>query len=850
MAVKGAYILVLLIETMLGAAHNQELRYALFTSGPTGGFDTSGVVPAIELAEELINADSSILPGYNLTHTSVVDTMCDRTVSLNEYFDAISPPHPTVLGLLGCGCSVASTPVAEIIHHNSISQISYASSLSELSNRDSFPNFFRTYPSDTIFTPAIVSLIQEYGWKRIAFITQDENLFTETLAQVQDPLEEAGIEVANRMISSPLLMTGLGANFFFENEDYRVFFVNAYSTTGKQIICQAYLRGYTYPKYAWLTYGWYQDRWWTEEVNPEPTNCTDDQLAEALHRSIALQLLPNLNKLNSTTDTGLTPREFDSLYKRRLANNTQDNYTYTFFATVAYDALWTFAIALNKTNEMVRGLTREEILNMTQCGGTVEETGVEWEVVSLENFTYSNQLMGCIIRWNLAKTNFIGVSGPVQFDNDGSRVVNIVEIFQYRLIINESAVISRVYFSFTQNINDSHAEFFYKSGESNITVFPSFEGGVPPDGRPVPQFITYNLALVIPYYILAAIGLVFCTVCLLFNFTQRKKRVVKLTSPNINYFIIVGAYCNYISIYLRVLPSTDYTVTFVRCFINSTINTIGISLAFSAILVKMGRVYYIFHNPSLGKKTLNDWKLVLIVMGISGIGVVLAVLQVTVPQLQPIPDALNVTTDTFSRNEFDERTSEMVYQCYTESVQTIYLTLTIVYLAILQIIGIVLAIQTRKVKIKLLNDSKYISAVIYISSISLFFVGSIVLIPDHLINIEEAIFSGSILIATTFFLVLIFIPKMISLYRDPEGNFVLNQTNNSVQTNGTSVNLVSGDATTQMKERIAKLETLLKNDNTLTCPTCHSDYLSNGQNCSKTDNETMTDFKDDTSLLI
>ncbi len=48
---------------------------------------------------------------------------CDRTVSLNKYFDAISPPHPTVLGLLGCGCSMASTPVAEIIHHSSISQV-------------------------------------------------------------------------------------------------------------------------------------------------------------------------------------------------------------------------------------------------------------------------------------------------------------------------------------------------------------------------------------------------------------------------------------------------------------------------------------------------------------------------------------------------------------------------------------------------------------------------------------------------------------------------------------------------------------------------------------------------------
>ena len=54
----------------------QQLRYALLTAGPlTGGFDSSGAVPAIELAEEIINADRSILPGYNLTHTPVLDTL-------------------------------------------------------------------------------------------------------------------------------------------------------------------------------------------------------------------------------------------------------------------------------------------------------------------------------------------------------------------------------------------------------------------------------------------------------------------------------------------------------------------------------------------------------------------------------------------------------------------------------------------------------------------------------------------------------------------------------------------------------------------------------------------------------
>ncbi len=126
----------------------------------------------------------------------------------------------------------------------------------------------------------------------------------------------------------------------FEEDDYRVFFINTYSIIGRQIICQvsfsnmhgshkthglqlliamhtlqAYLRGYTHPKYVWVTYGWYQDRWWTEEVNPEPTNCTDHQLAEVLHRSLALQLIPDLNELNATTDTGLvSPKHYNCLY--------------------------------------------------------------------------------------------------------------------------------------------------------------------------------------------------------------------------------------------------------------------------------------------------------------------------------------------------------------------------------------------------------------------------------------------------------------------------------------------------------------------------------------------------------
>ena len=72
------FIVFTLLHKMLGS---HQLEYALFTAqGPTGGFDSSGAVPAIELAEEMINADRSILSGYNLTHTGVYNTMVSHFI--------------------------------------------------------------------------------------------------------------------------------------------------------------------------------------------------------------------------------------------------------------------------------------------------------------------------------------------------------------------------------------------------------------------------------------------------------------------------------------------------------------------------------------------------------------------------------------------------------------------------------------------------------------------------------------------------------------------------------------------------------------------------------------------------
>ena len=53
------------------------------------------------------------------------------------------------------------------------------SSLTGLSYRERYPNFFQMLPSDNGIAQAIVTLMQKFGWRRIAILTEDESLFTE-----------------------------------------------------------------------------------------------------------------------------------------------------------------------------------------------------------------------------------------------------------------------------------------------------------------------------------------------------------------------------------------------------------------------------------------------------------------------------------------------------------------------------------------------------------------------------------------------------------------------------------------------------------------------------------------------
>ena len=112
--------------------------------------------------------------------------------------------------------------------------------------------------------------------------------------------------------------------------------------------------------------------------------------------------------------------------------------------------------------------------------------------------------------------------------------------------------------------------------------------------------------------------------------------------------------------------------------------------------------------------------------------------------------------------ESDVLETYYIWRCYsTDSPPMILQLLIFIYLILLQVVGIILAFQTRKVKINVLNDAKSVAVLIYISSIVLVVIGLIKFFVRSYINVSAAIFSGGILVLATFFLALIFIPKVV-----------------------------------------------------------------------------------------
>lgn len=82
------------------------------------------------------------------------------------------------------------------------------------------------------------------------------------------------------------------------------------------------------------------------------------------------------------------------------------------------------------------------------------------------------------------------------------------------------------------------------------------------------------------------------------------------------------------------------------------------------------------------------------------------------------------------------------------------------YLVFLQVVAFVLAVVTRNVNIKVLNDSKEMAIIIYVSSVVLLVLGVVTFSLSSYLIITETLFNGGVMLATTVVVFFLFVPKV------------------------------------------------------------------------------------------
>ncbi|KAL5471260.1 hypothetical protein EMCRGX_G029356 [Ephydatia muelleri] len=379
----------------------------------------------------------------------------------------------------------------------------------------------------------------------------------------------------------------------------------------------------------------------------------------------------------------------------------------------AYDAVWILAAALNRTMAMVKS-------------GNINEQAVRTSLVHWYPWTSSSEKMGCLIQYNIQITNFTGVSGHIHFDMNGTRIQNLIILKQYTRQAHGNML--RNQFAYLDAQHGYNFNFLPGVGDEDI-----YADGIPPDGAAINNTVTYSIPMIVVFYTCSAGGEVFALVCLIFSVAFRNIRVVRLSSPALNYMIVAGSMCMYASLFAHLVPTTIKNGIWTSCLLT------------------------------------QDWHMVLLTMIITGIGVCLLALATATTALNQFVVKVDHLENPKEKAPRDITKNNYILTCYGHSSPAYYLrALIFAYFAVLQILGIMLAFQTRKVKFPGLKDSKFVAIIMYTSSLVLLVLIVNAFAFDSYLNTSGSLHVIGVLILTTSILALIFIPKIVMLYKDSD----------------------------------------------------------------------------------
>jgi ABC-type branched-subunit amino acid transport system substrate-binding protein len=456
------------------------------------------ILPALDLAAEHINGNSSILPCHRL-ELFHVDGGCDIVpkTSLGIVNGLFSKPNSeSVIGAVGPGCSVSAVAMSEIVNNPNVDMVILHDAGSPLlTNRTTYKNSVGILGSTQPFVDLSLALMDEVGWRHIAILYESTRLYYRSTTE----------NFINKMTGVKILFQAAVFPTFYplnelRNSLARIVFLFMSPENSRRILCLAYHEGMVYPGYQWIIASRRLDDFKTNisfDYDRRQYHCSSDILLSIALEKVFLmgfQLATEQTRGNVNSLADITFSQFVQEYEDKVSaynnnsNNSSDKLSPTYWAYNMYDAVWAWALVLHNL------ICRLEF-----------EKGSETLADRILDEFYS--------------INFQGMSGRISFNSSNGFINRQTNLFQ---IVNGSEV------------------FVTATDGTGVVGFQMGSYDTIPDivrvvGLPHIQLVGFFFILqCLEFFVV--ITLHTCTV------VYRKSKSVKASSTQLSHFVFLGLY--------------------------------------------------------------------------------------------------------------------------------------------------------------------------------------------------------------------------------------------------------------------------------------------------------------------
>eukprot|EP00947_MAST-08B_sp_MAST-8B-sp1_P006625 g6625.t1 len=320
-------------------------------SGWVGGLS---VDPAIEMAFDHINADATVLPNFRLVGDRR-DTECTDSQGVRQTVAALELDPPP-LGIVSVACSAVAQPVASFTSHLGLVTTSGIAASASLSDVSRYPLFLRTLSPDLLCAPAMVRLCERFKWKRVAAITELQDV-TSTLMDEFRRIAPRGVLsfAADVTLATPAGGGGGGggggptlaavdaAIDQVLQAGSRVVFAQVHPYLARFLFCRGLKKGALGQGRVWVIPGKFSSGWWRPVSGQDVHGCTLAEMAQAAVGYLAYEV-DTSTSAETPLPNGITPSVWRAQYQSRLSAIGHEPLD---VAPTAYDAVWAWGLALH-----------------------------------------------------------------------------------------------------------------------------------------------------------------------------------------------------------------------------------------------------------------------------------------------------------------------------------------------------------------------------------------------------------------------------------------------------------------------------------------------------------------------